>query len=92
MSRGIRVVLHAVIAESLKMPNSCFAVYSTMSVCKARVHILRSLKSLYHLMFMSACQGLCISIVFSDYVGAPLNPSTNVYTQIENVGCQIADK
>ena len=41
---------------------------------------------------MSACQGLCISIVFSDYVGAPLSPSTNVYTQIENVGCQIADK
>ena len=46
MSRCIRVVLHAVIAESLKMPNSCFAIYSSMPVCRARVHILRSLKSL----------------------------------------------
>ena len=31
-------------------------------------------------------------MVFSDYVGVPPNPSTNVYTQIENAGCQIADK
>ena len=44
------------------------------------------------MIFMSACQGLCISMVFSDYVGVPPNPSTNVYTHIENVGCQIADK
>ena len=91
MSRGIRVVLHAVIAESLKMPNSCFAMYSTMSVCRARVHILRSLKSLSFDIYVCLSRSIYAFLLYSQIMLGLLSILLQIHTQIENFGCQIAD-
>ena len=80
MSRDIRVVLHVVIAESLKMPNSCFAVYSTMSVCRARVHILRSLKSLSFDIYVCLSRSMHFYCILRLCWGSPQSFYKCIYT------------
>lgn len=75
MSSGIRVVL-----QSRSKCQTVALQYTVQCQSVEQGYTYSALLILYHLIFLSACQGLCISIVFSNYFGAPLNPSTNVYT------------